>query len=180
MSEQAFVVEYNSNNSGGGWWLDDDDWRKLEVAGWTVEWGGLDFCNSKFGPWGDAPKVAPDTHTEGECPGHRCFESYEAAKASGYRWLGSLARSAKVEVTALNKDFAEEAARLLWTEDINFKYDGSEEGCNCCGRPHSFYATPAEAARSGAQTPTPGASTTTPVVAVRRSPSSQLPAGFTE
>lgn len=32
------LVIYSSNNSGGGWWLDDEDWRKLEAAGWKVEW----------------------------------------------------------------------------------------------------------------------------------------------
>ena len=31
-------VQYSSNNSGGDWWLSDDDWRKLEAAGWAVEW----------------------------------------------------------------------------------------------------------------------------------------------
>lgn len=32
------VVRYSSNNSGGSWWLDDDDWKKLEAAGWEVNW----------------------------------------------------------------------------------------------------------------------------------------------
>ena len=32
------TVSYDSNNSGGRWWLADDDWRKLEKAGWVVEW----------------------------------------------------------------------------------------------------------------------------------------------
>jgi hypothetical protein len=31
-------IEYSSNNSGGSWWLSDDDWKKLEDAGWVVEW----------------------------------------------------------------------------------------------------------------------------------------------
>jgi hypothetical protein len=138
--ERTFVVEYNSNNSGGGWWLDDKDWRKLEKAGWLVEWGALDFCNSRFGPWPGAPKVAPDTHESDKCPGHRRFESYAAAKASGYRWLGSLAKSATIEVTASGREQAEEAARLRWVKDLDSKYDGTEEGCSCCGAPHHFYA----------------------------------------
>ena len=33
-------VEYSSNNSGGSWWLSDDDWRKLEKAGWEIQWCG--------------------------------------------------------------------------------------------------------------------------------------------
>ena len=32
------IVEYSSNNSGGDWWLTDDDWKKLEQAGWIVQW----------------------------------------------------------------------------------------------------------------------------------------------
>lgn len=32
------VVRYSSNNSGGEWWLTDEDWKKLEQAGWEVEW----------------------------------------------------------------------------------------------------------------------------------------------
>ena len=140
MTETTYRVEYNSNNSGGNWWLSDDDWRKLEAAGWTVAWGGHDFCNSKFGSWGDAPKVAPDTHAEGECPGHRLFDSYESAVASGYRWLGTLAGDATIEVKAPSHELAEEAARVLWMGDLDSKYDGNEAGCNCCGRPHGFYA----------------------------------------
>jgi hypothetical protein len=31
-------LEYSSNNSGGSWWLDDEDWKKLEAAGWKVNW----------------------------------------------------------------------------------------------------------------------------------------------
>jgi hypothetical protein len=32
------TVTYESNNSGGRWWLTDEDWRKLEAAGWAVQW----------------------------------------------------------------------------------------------------------------------------------------------
>lgn len=31
-------ITYESNNSGGSWWLTDQDWKKLEEAGWEVEW----------------------------------------------------------------------------------------------------------------------------------------------
>lgn len=31
-------ITYDSNNSGGSWWLTENDWKKLEEAGWKVEW----------------------------------------------------------------------------------------------------------------------------------------------
>lgn len=31
-------ITYKSNNSGGYWWLEDEDWKKLEDAGWSVDW----------------------------------------------------------------------------------------------------------------------------------------------
>jgi hypothetical protein len=31
-------VTYDSSNSGGDWWLTTEDWKKLEDAGWIVEW----------------------------------------------------------------------------------------------------------------------------------------------
>jgi len=128
-TETTYRVEYDSNNSGGGWWLDDEDWRKLEVAGWTVNWGGLDFCNARYPGIGGGPHTAPDTHKQDKCPGHRRFTSYDEAMASGYRWLGSLARDAWIEVKGYSPSLAEETARVLWSEDIGGKYDG-----------HSFWA----------------------------------------
>lgn len=32
------TITYDSNNSGGNWWLSDEDWKKLEKAGWNVDW----------------------------------------------------------------------------------------------------------------------------------------------
>ena len=37
---------YDSNNSGGDWWLTDDDWKKLEGAGWTVNWESEPFLGA--------------------------------------------------------------------------------------------------------------------------------------
>jgi hypothetical protein len=45
--EVSMTIAYRSNNSGGSWWLTKEDWKKLETAGWKVEW--LD------GHWLDAP-----------------------------------------------------------------------------------------------------------------------------
>lgn len=139
-TSRSYTVEYDSNNSGGRWWLDDEDWRALEDAGWFVNWGGEDFCNSRFGSRHEGPSVAPNTHEANECPGHRRFQSYAEALASGERWLGSLAGDATIEVTSYSEPLAEEVARVLWTDAIGFKYTGNEEGCNCCGQPHYFRA----------------------------------------
>lgn len=80
-------IEYLSNNSGGSWWLSDDDWKKLEAAGWTVEW-------------------------EEEV------------------WLGALARRA-------SKDFETVGDAIREFEKVTGQ-EASDEGCNCCGAPHSF------------------------------------------
>lgn len=32
------LLSYSANNSGGYWWLQDEHWKKLEAAGWKVEW----------------------------------------------------------------------------------------------------------------------------------------------
>lgn len=80
-------IKYSSNNSGGSWWLSDDDWKKLEAAGWSVEW-------------------------------------------KKERWLGALAKSA-------SKDFDSVGAAIREFEEVTGQ-QASDEGCNCCGAPHSF------------------------------------------
>lgn len=32
------VFRYAANNSGGEWWIAEDAWKRLEAAGWRVEW----------------------------------------------------------------------------------------------------------------------------------------------
>jgi len=130
-------VEYSSNNSGGSWWLTNDHWLALEKAGWTVVWGGHDFCHDTF-RYGAEKKVAPDICPQEErdgrswntCEGHQRFSSLDEALAEGYEWLGSQAQEAWGEFPSL-KDAIEswEAATGL---------DASENGCGCCGPPHSF------------------------------------------
>lgn len=137
--EKTFIVEYNSNNSGGGWWLSDEDWAKLETEGWYVAWLGLSFCNTEYRFSNDHGK-APNTCPPKECPGHRGAESFEEAKKSNNRWLGALAREATIEIKAYNKTLAEGVAELWWEEALP-NQNAKDQGCNCCGRPHSFYAT---------------------------------------
>ncbi len=65
-------VTYSSNNSGGRWWLKDEDWKKLEAAGWTVNW------------------VKDDKNRYiGRDPGNE-------------RWLGALATEASIEVESID------------------------------------------------------------------------------
>jgi hypothetical protein len=80
-------IEYTSSLSGGEWWLSDDDWKKLEAAGWTVEWGKE-------------------------------------------RWLGALAKRA-------SKDFDNVGDAIREFEKVTGQ-KASDEGCPCCGAPHSF------------------------------------------
>lgn len=95
-------VEYSSNNSGGYWWLTDEDWRKLEAAGWEVDWYGESTSNF----------VVRSLTSEG-------------------RFLGALASSARRQALSLEMAIAE------WQYITG--QDPADEGCNCCGSPHSFY-----------------------------------------
>jgi hypothetical protein len=115
------IVTYKSNNSGGHWWLNDKKWLVLEAAGWTVEWGGSYFCGK------------PEPHAKEEtCHDHRRFDSLAELEASGKdgRWLGAAATSA-------SKDFPSLADAIREWESV-VGLDASDEGCNCCGAPHSF------------------------------------------
>lgn len=128
------LYEYDSNNSGGYWWLKDEDWKKLEEAGWTVMWGGHYFCT---GGWGTTqpPEGAPRC-TATTCPGHRKYRSYVEAVAAGPggRYMGALAVSAQ-------KEFPSEKMAIAEFEHVAGQ-DFSDDGCSCCGEPHSMSDTP--------------------------------------
>lgn len=129
-------VKYSSNNSGGDWWLTDEDWRRLEEAGWEVEWGRVYFCHGKYvSAWQKAPPGKPTPCAEGTaCEGHRLYDSYAEAVAAGdgARWLGALATRASVE--------AEDMGTAIREFERITGQEASDEGCNCCGAPHSFSA----------------------------------------
>lgn len=125
-------IEYSSNNSGGSWWLSDDNWRALEDAGWVVHW--------VHDP--DDP-----SHEHSEPPGKWAMEHHHGytdpllpATSNGERWLGALAKSA-AKVTD-----DPEAAIAEW-ERVTHQA-ASDEGCNCCGPPHSFTFYRADGTRS--------------------------------
>lgn len=124
-------ITYSSNNSGGSWWLGDKDWKALEKAGWYVIWGEKMFCHSRFsfseGEWKDICKTD-------KCPGHRKFDSFK--KADKNRWLGAVAKEATKEFSGKTKNDA-----ILSAINEFEKLTGqslSDEGCNCCGAPHTF------------------------------------------
>lgn len=121
------LVEYQSNNSGGYWWLGDKDWIKLEEAGWTIEWGGLYFCNDTFGQDKITPYVVKCNKEH--CEGHIRFTSHTQMTDKD-RWLGCLAREAHKEFDTIGEAIKE-------FEEVTGQ-DASDEGCNCCGAPHRF------------------------------------------
>ena len=132
-------VTYSSNNSGGNWWLLDSHWQRLEDAGWYVVWGGDVFCNSDpiWGKGsgankapGDCPLEVRNEHLFNTCKGHRAYDSLDAVIADNGQWLGSAAREASKDFPTL-KD-----AILEWEEVTGM--DAADEGCNCCGPPHTF------------------------------------------
>ena len=120
------IIEYSSNNSGGGWWLDDADWKALENAGWVVHWvhdvkDPSHTHNERVG----APSL-PHTHAYGD-------HKLTPVTSSGERWLGALATSAAKET-----DDPDAAIREF---ESATGQNSSDEGCNCCGAPHSFTYT---------------------------------------
>lgn len=122
-------ITYSSNNSGGSWWLTDKDWKALDKAGWHVIWGGTYFCHPEhLYSWDVARDSYPCDRSEG-CPGHRAYESFTAAK-KGKRYLGALAKEA-------SKDFPTPGDAMREFESLTGQ-SVSDEGCGCCGAPHSF------------------------------------------
>lgn len=138
--EKTYNVEYSSNNSGGSWWLTPEDWKALEDNGWTVEWLGKAFCGKDRYSWEGRVKPAPQTCAKNKCHGHRQADSYEEAMLANPEnwWLGSIAREATIEVKAYSDTLAEGVASMWWEEATG--KNASEQGCNCCGQPHNFWA----------------------------------------
>lgn len=119
------ILEYSSNNSGGDFWLKDEDWHALEAAGWVVHWR-------------HAADASDHTHSAND-PGF--FEHYHAYSEpllrstpdENHRWLDALATSAAIETD--NPNEAIKQFERLAHQSVN------DEGCSCCGPPHSFSYT---------------------------------------
>lgn len=128
------IVKYDSNNSGGSWWLKDDDWKKLEDAGWKVEWynkekpdPNCEYCEGT----GKITKNILKNNTMGlwstKDIGKRCFRCLHDENG---RFLGALATKASKDFSTV-KDALEEFEKITGQQV-------SDEGCSCCGPPHSF------------------------------------------
>lgn len=108
------TLVYDTNNSGGSWWLTEEDWDKLAAAGWNVHWVTWD---KKWGGYS------------------RPISTYKnplrkiVKKKSG-DWLGAKACSAAKKFDNPDEGIAE------WSRITG--QDPNDEGCPCCGPPHSF------------------------------------------
>ena len=116
------LVEYHSNNSGGDWWLKDKDWKALEKAGWFVVWAGKDFVFKDGNHLLD--KNGLPTLKDG---GSFCSKD----ESGVIRYMGSLARPYAY------KHFDSPVDAIKEFEKITGQ-DVMDEGCNCCGAPHTF------------------------------------------
>jgi hypothetical protein len=125
---RGVLVEYNSNNSGGRWWLSDADWSALEAAGWRIKWARLEYLYTpdKRSHERDADGF-PVMVEAGK--GNSDWPSLRSSSKDG-RWLGALAQKAY-------KHFDTPADAMREFELITGQ-DVTDEGCNCCGAPHSF------------------------------------------
>ena len=112
--KKKIIVEYSSNNSGVRWWLKDKDWYALEKAGWKVVWSDEEVIYQK------------GTHVID----NQGFPMTKKKEGEEKRWLGALARDAYFKCSDPS-----EAIRSF--EKVTGK-NASDEGCNCCGAPHSF------------------------------------------
>jgi len=143
-------IEYDSNNSGGSFWLKDKDWKALEDAGWHVQW--IHVTSKSYGG---------KTYESSES-GRRYGETWEEAtapfKVGDLRWTGSndetivATASSYDEAVALREKHGgyfgclavsackqgESASELVSEFESVTNQDASDEGCNCCGPPHSF------------------------------------------
>ncbi len=117
--DTQFLVEYRSNNSGGNWWLSDKDWKALEKSGWLVNWGHKDgdYVNGYY-------KYDKKTHFP-------IFKETSRRNGKDKRWLGALATEC-FKVFPSIKEALEEFEKITKTSI-------SDEGCNCCGAPHTFW-----------------------------------------
>lgn len=124
------LLVYDPNNSGGRWWLNHEDYLALEQEGWIVYWvHSKDQTHEGF-VGGDKN----DPHTWKDSFGkhdHKTGSAQEVRSThDGGDWFGATADGAGKRF-----DTAEQGVRE-W-ERITGQ-TASEEGCNCCGNPHSF------------------------------------------
>lgn len=115
---KKFLVKYDSNNSGGSWWLSDKDWKNLEKAGWFVVWATYEF------DW----KNGNYQYDKNGLPKIKKSKSPFVDKKG--RYLGALAKYAFKRFDGISEALQE--FETITGQNV------SDEGCNCCGAPHSF------------------------------------------
>lgn len=113
----TIVLVYQTNNSGGHWWLSKEDWDALEKAGWNVHW----TQDKAFGK---------DAHKTPSCYSDDPDELLRKVEPKGPVYLGAWATSCAKRVESVDAGIAE-FERVA-------NQCAADEGCNCCGSPHSF------------------------------------------
>ena len=113
------VVEYNSNNSGGSWWLEEKDWDALKAAGWKL------FSGDEFA-YKDGEYI-PD---ENGLPSKKDEVDEADRDKENYSFGWDVPRYAFKRFNSIQEAIKE--FEKLTGQDV------TDEGCNCCGAPHSF------------------------------------------
>lgn len=125
MTKNLLKVRYESNNSGGYWWLKDKDWENLEKASWKVRWFIPKNCYLCKGT-GIDHTMDHLYHTK---KGRKCISQFHSKDG---RFLGALANEAE-------KDGFKNVGEAIKEFERITKQDVSDEGCKCCGAPHTFW-----------------------------------------
>jgi len=125
------LVEYKSNNSGGSWWLKDEDWLNLDKAGWEVKWVSkmtYPKPDPKCKDCNGTGKVEVRDYSNGRC---FCAENFILSfLGKDGRYSGALAQTATIECNSVKE--------ALESFEKATGQSATDEGCNCCGPPHSF------------------------------------------
>ena len=111
------MVTYSSNNSGGSWWLSDKNWQDLHDAGWQLK---RDYMQCRYSS--DGNPTPEDEEWNWSLNPHEASDKH--------RFLGAITTTARKEFGSMREAVEE------W-EAVTGQ-DASDEGCNCCGQPHSF------------------------------------------
>ena len=120
MDNKEIPVAYSANNSGGRDWLSEKDWKNLEKAGWKIfGFGEFAYKNGqritdKNGLPARYSEV-PESEQDKKDRSYFNVDEYQSA----YKLFNSIQEAIK--------EFEE-----ITGQDV------TEEGCNCCGAPHSF------------------------------------------
>jgi hypothetical protein len=107
---EKIIVEYSSNNSGGGWWLKEEDWKALEERGWKLV-GKFEYENGNYKYDEDGVPIFSKPNKETEWLGAYCKYAFRVG----------------TDIKSVLEEFEEVTGQ-----------DVMDEGCGCCGAPHSF------------------------------------------